>query len=103
MPRMSACNSPNRLGPPLTLQIRLGEQAPPSSKQSWRMISNYLLRNDLGVADTYLFAVERWSFNCGISLEKRPGLKGFDARVEARPPTKAVLKAGGLLELFNKS
>ncbi|RMP14545.1 hypothetical protein ALQ30_200624 [Pseudomonas syringae pv. persicae] len=55
------------------------------------------------MADTYLFAVTRWSVNFGISLEALPALQAFMARVEARPSVKAVLKAEGLPELFNKA
>nr|WP_230017483.1 glutathione binding-like protein [Pseudomonas savastanoi] len=57
---------------------------------------DYLLGNDFSVADTYLFAVTRWSVNFGISLEALPALQAFMARVEARPSVKAVLKAEGL-------
>ncbi|KTB76869.1 MULTISPECIES: glutathione transferase GstA [Pseudomonas] len=64
---------------------------------------DYLLGNDFSVADTYLFAVTRWSVNFGISLEAQPALQAFMARVEARPSVKAVLKAEGLPELFNKA
>ncbi|KPW49367.1 Glutathione S-transferase [Pseudomonas syringae pv. antirrhini] len=64
---------------------------------------DYLLGNDFSVADTYLFAVTRWSVNFGISLEALPALQAFMARVEARPSVKAVLKAEGLPELFNKA
>ncbi|OUM05114.1 glutathione transferase GstA [Pseudomonas syringae] len=63
---------------------------------------DYLLGNDFSVADTYLFAVTRWSVNFGISLDEQPALKAFMARVEARPSVKAVLKAEGLPELFSK-
>ncbi|MBI6768337.1 glutathione S-transferase family protein [Pseudomonas syringae] len=64
---------------------------------------DYLMGNDFSVADTYLFAVTRWSVNFGISLEAQPALQALMARVEARPSVKAVLKAEGLPELFNKA
>lgn len=63
----------------------------------------YLLGNDFSVADTYLFAVTRWSVNFGISLDEQPALKAFMARVEARPSVKAVLQAEGLPESFGKA
>ncbi|MFZ6765712.1 glutathione transferase GstA [Undibacterium sp. Di26W] len=59
----------------------------------------YILGDSFTVADTYIFAVTRWSANFGISLDALPALKAYMARVEARPTVKAALQAEGLPEL----
>jgi len=61
---------------------------------------DYLLGDKFTVADTYLFAVTRWSGNFGITLDALPALAAFQARIEARPSVKAALQAEGLPELY---
>lgn len=60
----------------------------------------FIAGDHFSVADTYLFAVTRWSINFGISLDALPELKALMARIEARPAVKAALQAEGLPELF---
>lgn len=60
----------------------------------------YLLGDRFSVADTYLFAVTRWSGNFGIAVEQRPALAALMARIEARPAAQAALRAEGLENLY---
>lgn len=57
----------------------------------------YLLANQFGVADAYLFTVLNWSNFVGFSLANWPGVQAFMARVAARPQVQAALKAEGLV------
>lgn len=56
----------------------------------------YLLANQFGVADAYLFTVLNWSNFVGFSLANWPVVQAFMARVAARPQVQAALKAEGL-------
>lgn len=56
----------------------------------------YLLANQFGVADAYLFTVLNWSNFVGFSLANWPLVQAFMARVAARPQLQAALKAEGL-------
>lgn len=57
----------------------------------------YLLANQFGVADAYLFTVLNWSNFVGFSLANWPLVQAFMARVAARPQVQAALKAEGLV------
>ena len=58
---------------------------------------DYLLANQFGVADAYLFTVLNWSNFVGFSLANWPVVQAFMARVAARPHVQAALKAEGLV------
>lgn len=57
----------------------------------------YLLANQFGVADAYLFTVLNWSNFVGFSLANWPVVQAFMARVAARPQVQAALQAEGLV------
>lgn len=56
----------------------------------------YLTGDRLTVADTYLYAVARWTGPTGIDLARWPRLSAFMQRVTARPAVQAALAAEGL-------
>jgi glutathione S-transferase len=56
----------------------------------------YLTGDTFTVADAYLFTVVNWSNFLGISLDKWPVIKEFQARVAARPKVQEALEAEGL-------
>jgi len=58
---------------------------------------SYLTGENFTVADAYMFTVVNWSNFTGIDLGPWPKLKGYQARVLARPHTQAAMKAEGLL------
>lgn len=55
--------------------------------------SPYLLGNDFGAADAYLFVVLGWSEHAGVDLSAFAHLKAFIERVSARPSVQAVKAA----------
>lgn len=62
---------------------------------------DYLLGDSFTVADTYLYAVTRWSYDFGVTLDAFPALKALMARVESRPTVNDALKEEGLTELYS--
>lgn len=56
----------------------------------------YLTGDRLTVADTYLYAVTRWTGPTGIDLARWPRLSAFMHRVSERPAVQAALAAEGL-------
>jgi glutathione S-transferase len=60
--------------------------------------NQYVMGNAYSVADAYLFTVLNWTNFVGIDLGKWPALKGYQARIAARPAVQAALKAEGLLK-----
>jgi glutathione S-transferase len=50
------------------------------------------------VADAYLYTVLNWTGMHKIDLAKWPNIKGFMARVAARPAVQETLKAEGLVK-----
>lgn len=60
--------------------------------------NNYLLGNQLTIADPYLFTVHRWSGLVGIDSDHWPKLKAFSERMTARPAVRKALDAEGLTE-----
>lgn len=60
--------------------------------------NSYLMGQSFSVADAYLFTVLRWAVHFKIDFDKYPELKGYFARVEARPAVQAALKAEGLVK-----
>lgn len=59
---------------------------------------DYLMGNQLSVADAYLFTVINWTNFHKMDLTPWPHLKGFMERMAKRPSTVAALKAEGLLK-----
>lgn len=53
----------------------------------------YLLGDNFGVADAYLFNMLRWTEHTGIDRAKWPALVAFFDRVAQRPAVKAALEA----------
>jgi glutathione S-transferase len=56
----------------------------------------YLMGDKFTVADTYMFAVLRWSPIVGVDLSKSPNVKAYADRVAARPKVAETLKSEGL-------
>jgi glutathione S-transferase len=56
----------------------------------------YSTGDKFSVADAYLFTVLNWTNLHKIDLGKWPNIKGFMARVAARPAVQETLKAEGL-------
>ena len=50
------------------------------------------------VADAYLFAVLNWTNVLKIDLAKWPNIKGYIARIAARPKVQETMKAEGLIK-----
>ena len=59
---------------------------------------DYLMGKDFSVADAYLFTVTNWTGNTGIDISGLKNLKGFMARMAARPAVQEAMKAEGLLK-----
>jgi glutathione S-transferase len=59
---------------------------------------SYLLGEQFTVADTYAFAVLRWSDRFDIDLGKWPRLIAYRARIAARPAVRQATQEQGLLE-----
>ncbi len=57
----------------------------------------WLMGDDFGVADGYLFTVTNWAKPMQIDLSPYPNLEAWRARVAARPAVQAAMKAEGLL------
>lgn len=57
----------------------------------------WLMGDDFGVADGYLFTVTNWAKPMQIDLSPYPNLVAWRARVAARPAVQAAMKAEGLL------
>ena len=57
---------------------------------------SYSMGEQFTVADAYLFTVLNWTSMHKIDLGKWPNIKGFMARVGARPAVQETLKAEGL-------
>lgn len=58
---------------------------------------DYLVENQFSVADAYTFVLANWANVKGIDLNDWPHLARFVQRVQARPATKAAMKAENLL------
>ena len=58
----------------------------------------YVMGEKFSVADAYLFTVLNWTGKHKIDLGKWPNIKGFMARVAARPKVQETLKAEGLIK-----
>jgi glutathione S-transferase len=56
----------------------------------------YLLGDSFSVADAYLFVCLNWSGAVQVDLAPFANLRGFQARVSARPATQAAMQAEGL-------
>jgi glutathione S-transferase len=57
----------------------------------------YVMGEDFGVADAYLFTVLGWGKYVGLDLAPWPGLIAYLGRVAERPAVAAALKAEGLV------
>ncbi|WP_017463384.1 glutathione transferase GstA [Dyella ginsengisoli] len=57
----------------------------------------YLLGQQFGLADIYLFVVLSWSGYVGVDLSPWPSLQQFMGRVGSREATQAALRAEGLV------
>lgn len=57
----------------------------------------YLLGEDFGVADAYLFVVAGWSKHVGVDLSRFTHLARFIERVGARPAVQQAMRAEGLI------
>ena len=58
----------------------------------------YAMGDKFSVADAYLYTVLNWTGMHKIDLGKWPNIKGFMARVAARPAVQETLKAEGLIK-----
>ena len=58
---------------------------------------DYLVENQFSAADAYTFVLSNWANIKGINLNDWPNLARYVERVQARPATKAAMKAEGLL------
>jgi glutathione S-transferase len=58
---------------------------------------SFLMGDQFTVADCYLFVVFGWFGRVGLDQSKWPNLKGFHARVAARPAAQSAMKAEGLI------
>lgn len=58
----------------------------------------YLMGDQFTAADAYLFTILGWTKYKDISLDKWPNLRGYVARVAARPGAHAAMKAEGLVQ-----
>jgi glutathione S-transferase len=58
---------------------------------------DWLLGQQFGVADAYLFTVLSWSKTVGIDTAKWSNIMGFRTRMRNRPAVNRALKAEGLL------
>jgi glutathione S-transferase len=59
---------------------------------------NYLMGDDLSVADCYLFTVSRWAKPMGIELAQYPNLAAHHERMAARPAVREAMEVEGLLK-----
>ncbi|MDR5853869.1 glutathione transferase GstA [Caballeronia sp. LZ062] len=57
----------------------------------------YLLGDEYGIGDAYLFTVLSWASFIDLDLNKWPALTAYQARVGARPAVQAAMKAEGLI------
>ena len=58
---------------------------------------NYLVGDNFGIADAYLFTVTRWAPFAQLDLGGLGALGAFVKRIEFRPAVQAALKAEGLI------
>ena len=58
----------------------------------------YLMGDKFSLADAYLFTILNWSNFLNVDMSKWPELKGYMARVAARPAVKEAMKAEGLVK-----
>jgi glutathione S-transferase len=58
----------------------------------------YLMGDEFSIADPYLFTVTNWTGHTGIDISGLQSLGAFQARMAARPATRAALAAEGLLK-----
>ncbi|WP_244814072.1 glutathione transferase GstA [Caballeronia sp. Lep1P3] len=57
----------------------------------------YILGDEFGIGDAYLFTVLGWATFIDLDLNKWPALPAYQARVGARASVQAAMKAEGLL------
>lgn len=58
---------------------------------------SYLMGENFGAADAYLFTVLSWSTFAKLDLNKWPNILAYQGRVAVRPAVQAALKAEGLV------
>lgn len=63
----------------------------------------YLMGDRFTVADTYMFAIVRWSKRVGFDLAPFPRIEAYLARIAARPSVLAAMKAEGLIQQPERS
>lgn len=56
----------------------------------------WLVGEQFGVADAYLFTVTNWAKHVGLDLSEFPAVVDFQARVAARPHVQKALEAEGM-------
>lgn len=59
---------------------------------------DYLMGEQMSVADPYLFAMLGWTGKLGIDLSRWPNLSALRKRMEQRPTVQTVMRAEGLLQ-----
>jgi glutathione S-transferase len=58
----------------------------------------YLMGDQFGAADAYLFTVASWAPHLKVDLARWPAVKAYVDRIAARPAVQAALKAEGLIQ-----
>ncbi|MCH9690742.1 MAG: glutathione transferase GstA [Gammaproteobacteria bacterium] len=63
-----------------------------------QLTGDYLLGNQLSIADAYLFVIDRWNGVSGVDTSAWRNLTAFSERLAERPAVHDALKAEGLLD-----
>lgn len=58
----------------------------------------FLVGDQFGVADAYLFVILGWCAHMAIDLQPFPALQAYQQKIAARPAVQAAMKAEGLLK-----
>jgi glutathione S-transferase len=58
----------------------------------------YLIGDSFTIADAYLFTITRWADIVKLDLSDFPNVRGFQARIAARPAVQAAMKTEGLIQ-----